>query len=54
VARKSKKSTGRRYTAAEKREILRDARREGVEEAADKHNTTSQSIYRWLRERKAA
>ena len=47
---KSKRpSRGRRYSPAEKAEILKDAESMGVAEAAEKHRCSKWTIYDWLR-----
>jgi len=43
---------GRRYSPAQKAQILLDARETGVEEAVAKHGCSSWSIYEWRRQQK--
>ena len=40
---------GKRYSAAVKKEILADAKENGVESAATKHGVSNTTIYEWLR-----
>ena len=47
--KKSMPARGKRYSPAQKTEILEFAQSEGVESAAKKFNTTESSIYEWRR-----
>ncbi len=49
-APKKRPACGRRYSPAQKAEILLDARETGVEKAVDKHGCSAWSIYEWRKQ----
>ncbi len=52
TAPKKRSACGRRYSPAQKAQILLDAQKSGVEEAVAKHGCSAWSIYEWRRQQK--